>query len=199
MAPMREAAACSCQPLQGSPEAHLSGADAVFVGTVVRVEPWSIPYDNGSLKLIELPKRWAVYEVEHSWKGPATSRVAVHSEVTIAACGVDFEVGEQHLVFAVNASAPRVDLSGLLHVNACMYRSSGTPEEIMALNEATPLQVIREIASDDPSLVPPQVHHRDAGRGMEEKKGFGYWPALALALFLLAIGLYGIRWLRQGD
>jgi hypothetical protein len=81
--------ACSCLP-QVSLRDHIQGVSVIFIGTPIRAERhW---FDRGVT---------TTFEVIERLKGPSVHRVRVeHGDDIGGACGVIFEPGRRHLVFA---------------------------------------------------------------------------------------------------
>lgn len=92
--------ACSCYVPSSSEIESMSDAEfsrqflaldgAAFIGRVVK-KSRAMSSGGGSWKV--------TFEVERYWKGGA-KRVTVYTATNGAACGVDYKVGERHLVIA---------------------------------------------------------------------------------------------------
>jgi hypothetical protein len=78
--------ACSCAP-SPPPQEALQQASAVFTGTVVAVDT------SGVTSTVRL-------QVDRSWKGAKCGEVTVTTPADSAACGFDFQVGQNYLVYA---------------------------------------------------------------------------------------------------
>jgi len=100
LAPTSDANACSCQVFETKLSNYFVDTDAVFAGTVLSVETWPVPTLDYDGKPLSMPMKWIVFDVEALWSGPSFSRLPVYSPGTIAACGVDFSVGDRFLVRA---------------------------------------------------------------------------------------------------
>jgi hypothetical protein len=79
------ALACSCAP-PPAPKVALERATAVFAGKVTSVE------EKGHQKQV-------TFEVRRSWKGIAGDTVMVTTASHSAACGFNFEVQKEYLVY----------------------------------------------------------------------------------------------------
>lgn len=80
------ASACSCmQP--PAPLEELEAVDAVFSGKVIQIDP-------------SFNSNYVTFEVQKSWKGPQKIKLAVETAQNSAACGYNFEMGKEYLVYA---------------------------------------------------------------------------------------------------
>jgi hypothetical protein len=86
--PAVDAHACSCVP--STPQQQAQRADAVFTGTVQRID---------SLSQMRTAYTFAVETV---YKGAVASSVVIYSNVGGGACGTDFSTRGRYTVFAVN-------------------------------------------------------------------------------------------------
>lgn len=86
LASTKPATGCTCAPSPPLDE-ELRRTPVVFVGTVVSRS--SAQYGSAF-----------AFRVSEVWKGVNESRVVVHTARDEAACGVDFSVGHDYLVFA---------------------------------------------------------------------------------------------------
>ena len=96
----RDAVACSCyEPTNPDYRAALRTTDAVFRGTVVRVQdllqPPVSPSDGAPLAL-----RIIVFDADASWAGVKSRRVFIFTGVGGGDCGFDFKVGQPYVVWA---------------------------------------------------------------------------------------------------
>ena len=97
----RNVSACSCYVPTASEIESMTDAEfsrqfltldgAAFVGRVVKKARVKSPI-GGSWKV--------TFEVERYWKGSDAKRVTVSTATSGAACGVNYKVGERHLVIA---------------------------------------------------------------------------------------------------
>jgi ankyrin repeat protein len=86
--------ACSCSE-PAALDVEREQADAVFLGVVV---------SSRDLEVVEGPPRYAVvtgfrFRVSRAWKGVSSGAVEVGTSSLGMACGYDFEIGEEYLVF----------------------------------------------------------------------------------------------------
>lgn len=82
--------ACSCLP-PPPPRTALEQSSAVFSGKVISLEP-----KPGLVRV--------TFEVYDRWKGISRAKIAVTTPEHSAACGINFEIGKEYLVYAaVNA------------------------------------------------------------------------------------------------
>ncbi len=84
---------CSCLPLPPVSKA-VDEASAVFAGEVLAAKP--LP---GHPQIIEV-----VVTVAKCWKGDLSTEVVLWTYDTEAACGVEFDVGVDYLVFALDGA-----------------------------------------------------------------------------------------------
>jgi hypothetical protein len=95
------AEACSCGGTTSSP-ANFKHADAVFVGTVIRLEgpkPWIRKNPDGSITVGSGSERSvATFEVGHVFRGPLASQIDIVGSGTD--CDEPFKQGEAWLVYA---------------------------------------------------------------------------------------------------
>ena len=91
--------ACSCvRP--GTPQEEMENADAVFSGTVTRIEDsTNYGYD-------------VTLEVSEAWKGVEGTSIVVHTGMGGGDCGFGFEEGQEYVVYASLTD-------GELHVYSC--------------------------------------------------------------------------------
>lgn len=85
------ALACSCVGRPGTVMEEYGWADTVFLGSVRTVVQ---PTDWNHL-LVEI-------EVEDTWKGDPGTVVLVITDLSSAACGIEFQVGENWVVFGTD-------------------------------------------------------------------------------------------------
>ena len=95
--------ACSCLP-PGPPEDALADAAAVFSGRVTAV---SAPADAGGSMPVQV-----TFAVARSWKGVDRPAIVVNTPASSASCGVNFEKGQEYLVYALRSE-------GRLETNLC--------------------------------------------------------------------------------
>jgi|ERR1043166_1094413 hypothetical protein len=104
------ASMCSCLIRPGSDSARalaeLSTADVVFVGKVTSVVDTAQP--GGVVQ-----SRRATFTLQLGWKGPVDRSITVLTPTSGAACGFEFAVGTQYLVFAM------AEASGVIHTRGC--------------------------------------------------------------------------------
>lgn len=117
--------ACSCI-MPGLPLEEMERSEAVFSAEVVDIrgsEPFS-----GNSSGIE-PKLVAM-EVSEVWKGSVEAEVVVQTAADSAACGYDFQVGGEYLVYASTTD-------GALSVSLCSRTMplSNAGEDLAALGE----------------------------------------------------------------
>lgn len=84
-----EAFACSCAPPSQTTNDDFQKATAVFVGRVLDVQRKENA-ENITVK----------FAVQKYWKGKISNTVKVMTASNSAACGVNFEVGKDYLVYA---------------------------------------------------------------------------------------------------
>lgn len=97
----RNVYACSCYVPTASEIESMTDAEfsrqflavdgAAFIGRVVK-KARAMSSSGGSWKV--------TFEVERYWKGSGAKRVAVYTATTGASCGVNYKVGERHIVIA---------------------------------------------------------------------------------------------------
>ena len=129
--------ACSCAP-PPSPSLERDRADAVFSGTALDVDTFALPLLDQS----GLPVR-VTFEVNGVWKGDLSQRVVVRTARDEAACGYDFTVGKDYLVYArkgedglVTGLCDRTTARG----NAAEDLAAlGAPEPPLTVNEGSPV------------------------------------------------------------
>lgn len=109
--------ACSCIP-PGSPQDALNASDAVFSGTVERVA-----FSGGENRVL--------VDVSRVWKGPSYDAMMVSTAVSSAACGYNFNPGEDYLVYASTQD------DGDLSVSLCSRtaRLQDAQEDVAALGD----------------------------------------------------------------
>lgn len=192
----REAEACTCKAPDSNPELHLKDARAVFIGTVMSVEKWSLPMHQGE-ETYMIPMEWVVFYVEQAWVGPGTTRIGIVNLGSSAACGEFFEQGDRALVFAGKpwgADFVEAKLDHLAQTDSCSYRGPGNAEEIAALNGVLPPQTLVEISPDHSSLTVPVGEQERLAIARAEKakrrnRRLLLVAAGGLALLLVAGGL----------
>jgi len=112
---------CWCVSGVGSIEAQVSHAkqysDAVFAGSVIRVDSTSAPYVTGTRGNRSLYRR-ATMVLRRQWKGALPDTVEVWTPRNGAMCGYEFEMGKSYLVFA------RLGETGRLHTGLCTLTQS---------------------------------------------------------------------------
>jgi len=99
---VQETRACSCLPPL-PPAKAFADADAVFMGKVVSFE---LTGEAFSLRL-------AKFAVTKIWKGERSAVNEILTANNSAACGYEFQVGENYVIYAYNAG------DGKLHTNIC--------------------------------------------------------------------------------
>lgn len=173
-------------------------ADAAFIGTVTSITEWTVPTYYGPYPDLDghYPEvfNWYVFDVEMSWKGPATTRLALYTPRSISGCGMSLPVGERALVFAVHGPpATRtqlLDRSQMLMTTSCDYLGPGDAEEIAALNAIRAPQQLVAIPADHESVRVPPVPPVDDGSGLQKGRPWWHWGTLAGALVAVLIGLW---------
>ena len=100
------ARSCTCIPPQPPPQAFAE-VDAVFTGKVTAFE------ELESSQFPDFRLRLAHVEVIKIWKGNHSSADSVFTALHSAACGYDFLVGEEYLIYAYE------DQDGTLHTTIC--------------------------------------------------------------------------------
>jgi len=98
----QETRACSCLP-PPPPAKAFAEADAVFMGKVVSFE---FAFDD-------FPLRLAKFSVTKIWKGERSAVSEILTANNSAACGYEFQIGENYVIYAYNAG------DGKLHTNIC--------------------------------------------------------------------------------
>ena len=111
--------ACRCIAPPPPPLEALAEADHVFHGTVATIAV----EDEGFEHFVE-------FEVHEVWKGTARPGLIVRTASSSAACGVNFIVGEDYVVYAFDSN-PGDDLN----TNSCTRTRPFTEEEGEALGE----------------------------------------------------------------
>lgn len=96
-----ESFACSCAPPSQTTNDDFQKATAVFVGRVLDVQRKENA-ENITVK----------FTVQKYWKGKISNTVKVMTASNSAACGVNFEVGKDYLVYAT-------ENNGKLSTNLC--------------------------------------------------------------------------------
>ena len=132
--PAREARACSCQYITDA----IAGSDlsvAVFSGRVVALE--LVPTSNPHFRP-ENEDLLVHFEVADIWKGRPDPRTTVRTARALGACGYDFQIGSQYLVYAVQSN-------GELFTSICSRTD-----------------LLRDAQQDLSELGPP-VNHRNEG------------------------------------
>ncbi len=84
--------ACSCIETP-SPLAAKEAATAVFTGQVEEIKMPKIL--TGSTDTMTV-----IFSLANTWKGPDFKTLKIHTPVSSAACGYEFTVGEEYLVYA---------------------------------------------------------------------------------------------------
>ena len=110
-----QALACLCLNLGKPTCEYFSGYAAVFVGSVLSVEPGRNAYvtdpsqaDGGRRPLVpvDLPtKRTIRFRVETTYRGVASGELTLTTGIGNGDCGYDFRIGEKYLVYAHKAGA----------------------------------------------------------------------------------------------
>ena len=111
--------ACRCIAPPPPPLDALAEADHVFHGTVVAIAV----EDEGFEHFVE-------FEVHEVWKGSARPGLIVRTASSSAACGVNFVVGEDYVVYAFDSKQ-----GDNLNTNSCTRTRPFTAEEGEALGE----------------------------------------------------------------
>lgn len=158
--------ACSCLP-PGTPAEERDKADAVFLGTVVAVNPSSGATMEGSDPVT------VTFQTTTVWKGPVTQQVAVTTPGSSASCGVTFEPGTAYVVYAsLN--------DGALSTTLCSRTTAveHAADDIAMLGAGQP-----SVANPQPPTTLPQT---SAGAPLQ---GLGQMELLLIALSIFAIGL----------
>src|SRR5579863_1418434 len=89
--------ACSCLRIKPACEAAWR-ADAVFVGKVTHVDPFTI---FGFPLAWPLPvERRVTFAVKESFRGPGDKTIEVRTGIGCCACGIDFQRGRDYLIYA---------------------------------------------------------------------------------------------------
>lgn len=112
--------ACSCIP-PGSVTEELEKSAAVFRGKVLQKE---VQNQNDSTPVaVQL-------EVKESWKGTNQANVVVYTALHSAACGYEFEVNKEYIIYAY-------EQNGKWHVTLCSRTApvESAAEDIKKLNE----------------------------------------------------------------
>jgi len=110
--PCADSAACTCAEM--SPRAHLKGATAVFVGTVTSktlvpqpADTVRAPAAGGRRPRVVRPTVYRYgFAVTHVWKGAPLPERFLVVPTEGGMCGVQFEVGETRVVYAVGREDP---------------------------------------------------------------------------------------------
>ena len=110
--------ACRCAGPPPPPLEALADADRVFHGTVVAIAL----EDKGFDYFVE-------FESHAAWKGNAASQLTVRTASSSAACGVNFVVGEDYIVYAYDSA------EGPPTTNSCTRTRLFSEEEGEALGE----------------------------------------------------------------
>ena len=95
----KSAFACSCAPRDNATNEDFQKAAAVFTGKVLSVQRKK---DSVTVKLA----------VQKYWKGKISNEIKITTASNSAACGVNFEVGKEYLVYAS-------ETNGKLSTNIC--------------------------------------------------------------------------------
>src|SRR5215471_2301590 len=89
--------ACSCARIQPVCEA-VWRADAVFLGTVVAIDPPSV---------FGIPLAWpfpaerrVTFAIKEQFSGLTQKKIEIHTAAGCCACGIDFQRGRDYLVYA---------------------------------------------------------------------------------------------------
>lgn len=139
----RAAGACSCAP-PPSPQESLEKADAVFLGTLERLEfaGETRRVGDGDERQIVYPLIVATFRVVRSWKGPHQPLLQVRTSSSDAACGASFGgLRGKYLVYAAAAD-------GIFSTSLCSRTKrwpggagfQAVAEEVEALGPGTPVE-----------------------------------------------------------
>jgi hypothetical protein len=112
--------ACSC--LQPAPPLKaLAESDAVFSGTVVSLSEPMLPTSSADLMSVE-------FDVAQVWKGDISQKEEIHTALSSASCGFNFEAGRDYIVYAN-------EYGGRLQASLCSRTSllSDAQEDLQAL------------------------------------------------------------------
>jgi hypothetical protein len=90
--------ACSCLP-PGAPLDEMASATAVFAGRVMNIEV------AGGEAISPDDAVTVTFGVSRLWKGPEESVVTVTTPRDSASCGIDFQNGQEYLVYATGSQA----------------------------------------------------------------------------------------------
>lgn len=121
LATAKPVSACSCIAGQTTQD-NFDNSAAVFVGTVTEV------VDGGTITMMNTVE----FDVSRSWKGSVGAEITVATAQDSAACGFNFEEGQEYLVYAYESE-------GTMETGLCSGTASvaDAMSAIAELNEIT--------------------------------------------------------------
>ncbi|MFF2089146.1 hypothetical protein [Paenibacillus sp. NPDC058174] len=143
----QEVQACSCAERPDAQQ-NLKNKAAVFAGTVVFTKKKvDLPFVSRSS---DSPVQ-VNFEVSEVWKGHVTSHLTVSTAMSSASCGVEFQDGQQYLVYA-NAR------NGELQVDSCggtmLLAQAGADLSVLGGGSVPPvLQIAPKQSSSIPIII----------------------------------------------
>jgi hypothetical protein len=160
-----DAHACTCALV--STEKQIRTSDVVFSGEVQSVEPGAQASDVSPLSLGRV-----TFEVRESWKGAPGEYVEVYGHGPGMSCGIKFDEGTSHLVYA--------------------YRSSGDGEDSLQTGLCESTKPLEQADDDLLVLGSPEGSLPDTG-------GYGVSPfkeaaiLVALSALLVSAGILALQ------
>ncbi|MDQ0417357.1 hypothetical protein J2Z48_001530 [Croceifilum oryzae] len=163
--------ACSCVPL-GDPIKEADKSSAVFVGQVVKLE------DDANQHI-------ATLHVSKRWKGELDPELTVYTALSGAACGFEFEMGKEYLVYATKEN-------GHLTTTICSRTKllSEAQADLDALNKRMWMMdgTENKPSTDTPTNSIPDSKETEADQSSKEI-GTSEWLIVGTALLLVTMTL----------
>lgn len=179
--------ACSCA--MAGTEQYVSGADAVFTGTVTDKEPPSQRPVMSSMDPVTY-----TFDVERAFKGDLSDPLPVRSAMSGASCGLEgVRVGQRYVVFASESKRGDRELWASLCGGTAPWSTGLEADVVAATGPGTPPAVgvgpPSDVAAGGGTVAAPEVDEPAA------EGGFLAAP-VALASGLALVLLAGVLWLR---
>ncbi|TCP70668.1 hypothetical protein [Baia soyae] len=160
--------ACSCVP-SGDPIKEADKSSAVFVGKVVKLEGDA----NQQIATLHVSKRW---------KGDLDPELTVYTALSGAACGFDFEMEKEYLVYATKEN-------GHLTTTICSRTKllSEAQADLDVLNKR--MWMMDGAENNQPSDTPTNSTPDSKETADQKERGTSAWLVVGTALLLITMTL----------